>query len=76
MMPVSTLFNEPDIFNSVRLLERHYRMSDQFLDHPILTSRYFYPRPNRFEEPFFVEGNGFRLGCRNQGQPHQENESK
>lgn len=39
-------------------------MSDQFLDHPILSSRYFYPWPNRFEEPFFVEGYGFRLGCR------------
>ena len=39
-------------------------MDDPFLDHPILTGRYFYPWPNRFEEPFFVEGNGFRLGCR------------
>jgi len=39
-------------------------MSDKFLNHPILSSRYFYPWPNRFEEPFFVEGNGFRLGCR------------
>jgi pimeloyl-ACP methyl ester carboxylesterase len=39
-------------------------MTDQFLDHPILSSRYFYPWPNRFDEPFFVEGNGFRLGCR------------
>jgi pimeloyl-ACP methyl ester carboxylesterase len=39
-------------------------MSDPILDHPLLTSRYFYPWPNRFAEPFFVEGNGFRLGCR------------
>jgi pimeloyl-ACP methyl ester carboxylesterase len=39
-------------------------MTDQFLDHPILSSRYFYPWPNRFAEPFFVEGDGFRLGCR------------
>lgn len=39
-------------------------MADKLLDHPILTSRYFYPWPNRFEEPFFVEGKGFRLGCR------------
>lgn len=38
-------------------------MSDQFLDHPILSSRYFYPWPNRFDEPFIVEGDGFRLGC-------------
>jgi fermentation-respiration switch protein FrsA (DUF1100 family) len=39
-------------------------MNDQLLDHPILSSRYFYPWPNRFEDPFFVEGDGFRLGCR------------
>jgi len=39
-------------------------MTDSFLDHPILSSRYFYPWPNRFAEPFFVEGDGFRLGCR------------
>jgi pimeloyl-ACP methyl ester carboxylesterase len=39
-------------------------MTDRFLDHPILSSRYFYPWPNRFENPFFVEGDGFRLGCR------------
>lgn len=39
-------------------------MNDKFLDHPILSSRYFYPWPNRFEVPFFVKGDGFRLGCR------------
>lgn len=39
-------------------------LADKFLDHPILTSRYFYPWPNSFEVPFFVEGKGFRLGCR------------
>lgn len=39
-------------------------MSDPFLDHPLLSGRYFYPWPNRFEEPFPVEGDGFRLGCR------------
>jgi pimeloyl-ACP methyl ester carboxylesterase len=39
-------------------------MTDPFLDHPIISSRYFYPWPNSFAEPFFVEGNGFRLGCR------------
>jgi len=39
-------------------------MNDPFLDHPILSSRYFYPWPNSFEEPFFVESDGFRLGCR------------
>jgi pimeloyl-ACP methyl ester carboxylesterase len=39
-------------------------MSDQFLDHPILSGRYFYPWPNSFPDPFFVAGDGFRLGCR------------
>ena len=34
------------------------------LDHPLLSARYFYPWPNRFDDPFFVEGDGFRLGCR------------
>src|SRR5450631_2227699 len=34
------------------------------LDNPILSGGYFYPWPNRFEDPFFVEGDGFRLGCR------------
>lgn len=39
-------------------------MKDKFLDHPDLTARYFYPWPNRFDDPFYVEGDGFRLGCR------------
>jgi pimeloyl-ACP methyl ester carboxylesterase len=39
-------------------------MNDPFLDHPLLTSRYFYPWPNNYLEPFFVEGDGLRLGCR------------
>jgi len=39
-------------------------MNDQFLDHHLLSSRYFYPCQNSFEGPFLVEGNGFRLGCR------------
>ncbi len=34
------------------------------LDHPLLAARYFYPWPSRFADPFFVEGDGFRLGCR------------
>ncbi len=34
------------------------------LDHPLLSARYFYPWPNRFDDPFFVPGDGFRLGCR------------
>jgi uncharacterized protein len=39
-------------------------MNDHILDHPVLMSRYFYPWPNHFDEPFFVHGDGFRLGCR------------
>src|SRR5512146_1529131 len=43
-------------------------MSEQstpsLLDHPLLAARYFYPWPSRFADPFFVEGDGFRLGCR------------
>jgi uncharacterized protein len=39
-------------------------MNDPYLDHPELLARYFYPWPNRFDEPFFVAGEGFRLGCR------------
>jgi len=34
------------------------------LDHPVLSERFFYPWPNRFEGPFYVEGKGVRLGCR------------
>lgn len=34
------------------------------LDHPLLSARYFYPWPNRFDEPFMVAGEGYRLGCR------------
>lgn len=39
-------------------------MNDPILDHPFLSARYFYPWPNRFDTPFFVEGDGFRLACR------------
>ncbi|BEH08933.1 alpha/beta hydrolase [Geobacter sulfurreducens subsp. ethanolicus] len=38
-------------------------MTDPILDHPTLTARYFYPWPNQFDDPFFVQGDGFRLGC-------------
>jgi len=34
------------------------------LDHPVLSERYFYPWPNRFADPSYVEGKGGRLGCR------------
>jgi uncharacterized protein len=33
------------------------------LDHPLLAERYFYPWPNPFPDPYFVEGKGGRLGC-------------
>ena len=39
-------------------------MLDPILDHPLLTARCFYPCSNHFDAPFFVEGDGFRLGCR------------
>lgn len=40
------------------------------LDHPVLSERYFYPWPNSFENPFYVEGMDGRLGCRyNRGFP-------
>jgi hypothetical protein len=39
-------------------------MNDRFLDHPLLSARYFCPWPNRFDEPMFAAGNGLRLGCR------------
>ncbi|RNC67169.1 MAG: alpha/beta hydrolase [Desulfuromonadales bacterium] len=34
------------------------------LNHPLLSQRYFYPWPSRFNDPFFIDGDGFRLGCR------------
>jgi uncharacterized protein len=33
------------------------------LDHPVLTERCFYPWPNSFADPFYVQGKGGRLGC-------------
>lgn len=39
-------------------------MTDPILDHPMLSARYFYPWPNRFDDVFNVEGSGFCLGCR------------
>lgn len=38
-------------------------MTDPILDHPTLSARYFYPWSNRFDDPFYVQGDGFRLGC-------------
>ncbi|MBT0666124.1 alpha/beta hydrolase [Geobacter pelophilus] len=39
-------------------------MTDPFLDHPVLSARYFYPWPNHFDDPFYVDGTDYRLGCR------------
>jgi pimeloyl-ACP methyl ester carboxylesterase len=41
--------------------------ADSPLDHPLLSERYFYPWSSRFEDPFFIDGDGFRLGCRYRG---------
>jgi hypothetical protein len=34
------------------------------LDHPLLSARYFFPFAAGYADPLFVEGEGFRLGCR------------
>jgi pimeloyl-ACP methyl ester carboxylesterase len=39
-------------------------MTVSLLDHPTLSARYFYPWSNNFDNPFFVTGNGYHLGCR------------
>jgi pimeloyl-ACP methyl ester carboxylesterase len=38
-------------------------MNDSILDHPTLSAQYFYPWPNHFDNPFFVTGSNYRLGC-------------
>jgi pimeloyl-ACP methyl ester carboxylesterase len=40
-----------------------YPMADALLDHPLISSRYFFPRPCRFPEPFWVSCGDIRLGC-------------
>jgi pimeloyl-ACP methyl ester carboxylesterase len=39
-------------------------MINSVLDHPTLSAQYFYPCPNHFDNPFFVTGSAYRLGCR------------
>lgn len=39
-------------------------MTHHILDHPLLSARYFFPFAADFADPFFVAGDGFRLGCR------------
>ncbi len=38
-------------------------MASSCLDHPLLSRHYFYPWPNPFPDPFYVEGKTCRLGC-------------
>jgi len=37
--------------------------NESILDHPTITSRMFYPWPNRFPGPFYIEGRAGKLGC-------------
>ena len=46
------------------ITEGNNDMKDSVLDHPVLSAQYFYPWQNNFYSPFFVTGNGYRLGCR------------
>ncbi len=36
---------------------------ESILDHPTLSARLFYAWPNRFPDPFFVQGKAGKLGC-------------
>lgn len=38
-------------------------MPSTILDHPIISERYFFPRPSYFTDPFWVESEGIKLGC-------------
>jgi len=38
-------------------------MSNSILNHPIISSRYFFPRYEQFENPFFVDCEGAKLAC-------------
>ncbi len=48
---------------SSTILGDAHMMNQSILDHPELSARIFYPRPNRFPGPFHVEGIEGRLGC-------------
>lgn len=37
--------------------------NESILDHPELSARLFYPWPNRFSDPLFVDGEDGKLGC-------------
>lgn len=36
---------------------------DSILDHPALSARLFYPWPNRFPDPFYIDTGAVKLGC-------------
>ena len=36
---------------------------NSILDHPLVSARYFFPRPDRFDRPFFVDCDDALLGC-------------
>ncbi len=38
-------------------------MTTSILDHPLISQRYFFPRAERFADPFWVEVGAVRLGC-------------
>jgi hypothetical protein len=38
-------------------------MAKPLLDSPLISSRYFFPRPCRFPDPFRVSCGDARLGC-------------
>jgi hypothetical protein len=38
-------------------------VTTSILDHPLISQRYFFPRQSRFDDPFWVESDGIRLGC-------------
>ena len=38
-------------------------VSASLLDHPLISARYFYPRPDRFPSPLVVEVEGAKLAC-------------
>lgn len=38
-------------------------MNESILDHPLIAERYFFPRPDRFEDPFWVDCGDAKLGC-------------
>ncbi len=38
-------------------------MTTELLNHPLIAERYFFPRPERIAEPYWVEAAGARLAC-------------